>query len=150
MCTRLVSSWLAVALAVVLASGCATRFEEPAASAPHAVLTFPTQDEQWAAATFLEPVEFNGVPRPRRWMRESFRVPPGELRLGIRAAFENLQGTCQLVFPVAAGETYAVEARYAERIFMIRATRDGREVAACESPSSLLPTPLGMPPRVPP
>lgn len=149
MFTRLVFKRLAVALAVTLAGGCATRFEEPEASAPHATLAFPTQAEQWAAFTFLEPVEFNGVARPRRWLRESFRVPPGELRLVMRAAFENLQGTCELVFPVAAGETYAIDARFAEDVFLIRALRDGRELAACESPSSLLPTPLGMPPMVP-
>lgn len=150
MCARLEFSLLAAALTIALVSGCATRFQEPQPSVPHATLAFPTQAEQWAAFTFLEPVEFNGVPRPRRWMRESFRVPPGELQLGIRAAFENLQGTCQLVFPVAPGQTYAVAARFVDEVFLIRVTHNGHEVAACESPSTLLPTPRGMPPRVPP
>ena len=136
-------------LAVALASGCATRYEPPAASAPHAIVAFPSQSEQWGAALFLEPVEFNGVPRPRDWMREQFRVPPGELRLKVRAAQENLQGTCLLSLAVVEGETYAVAARFADDGFSIRASREGEVVSECRSPATVLPTPLSGPPGVP-
>jgi hypothetical protein len=136
-------------LFVILASGCATRFEPPDASAPHAIVAFPSQAEQWGAALFLEPVEFNGVPRPRDWMRERFRVPPGELRLRVRAAQENLQGTCLLSFAVVEGEIYAVEASFADQGFSVRASRKGVVVSECRSPATVLPTPLSGPPGVP-
>lgn len=137
-------------LSGILATGCATRFEQPEPSAPHAVVAFPSQAEQWGASLFLEPVEFNDVPRPRDWMRERFRVPPGELRLRVRAARENLQGTCLLIFPVLEGETYAVDAESAPDAFTIRASREGRLIANCDSPKTLLPTPPGSPLGTPP
>lgn len=136
-------------LLAILASGCATRFEPPPASAPHAIVAFPSQAEQWGASLFLEPVEFNGVPRPRDWMREDFRVPVGELRLQVRAAKENLQGTCLLSFAVVEGETYAVAAGFADDGFDIRATRAGEVVSECRSPATVLPMPLSGPPGVP-
>lgn len=136
-------------LCVILASGCATRYEPPAASAPHAIVAFPSQAEQWGASLFLEPVEFNGVARPRDWMREQFRVPPGELRLRVRAARESLQGTCLLSFTVAEGETYTVEASFADGGFNIRASRADEVVSECRSPATVLPTPLSGPPGVP-
>jgi hypothetical protein len=137
-------------LCAILATGCAARYQQPEPSAPHAIVAFPSQAEQWGAALFLEPVEFNGVPRPRDWMRDSFRVPPGELRLRVRAAQENMQGTCLLMFPALEGETYAVDAGSAPDTFTIRASRDGRLIADCDAPKTLLPTPLGSPPGTPP
>jgi hypothetical protein len=125
------------------------RFEPPDASAPHAIVAFPSQSEQWEAALFLEPLEFNGVPRPRDWMREQFRVPPGELRLRVRAARESLQGSCLLSFTVVEGETYAVEAGFADDGFNIRASRAGEVVSECGSPATVLPTPLSGPPGMP-
>jgi hypothetical protein len=136
-------------LLAILAGGCATRFEPPPASAPHAIVAFPSQAEQWGASLFLEPLEFNGVARPRDWMREQFRVPPGELQLRVRAARESLQGTCLLSFAAVEGETYAVEAGFADGGFDIRASRAGEVVSACESPATVLPTPLSGPPGVP-
>jgi hypothetical protein len=147
-CSRPVAI-LPALLSVVLATGCATRYEPPDASAPHAIVAFPSQAEQWGASLFLEPVEFNGVPRPRDWMREYFRVPPGELRLRVRVARENLQGTCLLSFSVVAGETYAVDARSADGGFELRASREGEVVSECGSPATVLPTPLSGPPGVP-
>jgi hypothetical protein len=136
-------------LSAILATGCATRYEPPDASAPHAIVAFPSQAEQWGASLFLEPVEFNGVPRPRDWMREHFRVPPGELRLRVRAAQENLQGTCLLSFAVTEGATCAVDARFADDGFNIRASCDGDVVSECGAPATVLPTPLSGPPGVP-
>jgi len=137
-------------LSAALAAGCAARYAQPDASAPHAIVTFPSQAQQAGAFLFLEPVEFNGVPRPRNWMRDSFRVPPGELRLLVRAARESLQGTCLLTLPVLEGETYAVEAEAGPDAFTIRASRDGRLIANCDAPKTLLPTPLSSPPGTPP
>lgn len=137
-------------LSAILATGCAARYQQPEPSAPHAIVTFPSQAEQWGASLFLEPVEFNGVSRPRDWMRDSFRVPPGELRLLVRAAREDRQGTCLLIFPVTPGESYAVHAESGPDAFTIRAARDGRLIANCDAPKTLLPTPLGSPPGTPP
>jgi len=137
-------------LSAALAAGCAARYEQPDASAPHAIVAFPSQAQQAGSFLFLEPVEFNGVPRPRNWMRDSFRVPPGELRLLVRAARESLQGACLLTFPVLEGETYAVEAEAGPDAFTIRASRDGQTISTCDSPKTVLPTPLGLPTGTPP
>lgn len=137
-------------LFAALFTGCAARFEQPDASAPHAIVAFPSQAQQAGSFLFLEPVEFNGVPRPQDWMRDSFRVPPGELRLLVRAAREDRQGTCLLIFPVLAGASYAVHADSGPDAFTITAAHAGRTISSCDSPKTLLPTPLGLPPGMPP
>ncbi len=135
--------------AAILLAACATRFEEPGPLEPHATLSFPSQEAQWFAGVFLAPLEFNGRARPRHWTRPRFAVPPGPLELRLRAARENLQGSCQLSFEVEAGATYDVDAVFRDDEFTIRVARQGRSLARCVSPASLLPTPLGPPPGVP-
>jgi hypothetical protein len=134
------SLWLSAALAC----GCATRYLPPEASEPHGTLAFPSEAQQLDRRVFIEPLEFNDLPRPRQWIGRDFRVAPGELRLAVRAARESLQGRCLLSFRVAEGETYRVEAEAeAEKeAFTIRATRHGRIVAECAGPATVLPTPL--------
>jgi hypothetical protein len=139
-----------VVIAAGAAAGCASRFKEPEPQAPHAVVVFPSQAAQSASFLFLEPLEFNGVPRPRNWKAERFRVPPGELRLRVRVAQENRQGTCELRFTTAAGMLYAVAGSSTGDAFSLTASREGEVVASCEAPKTLLPTPPGMPPGVPP
>lgn len=113
------------------------------------MLLFPSQEDQWFAGIFLEPLEFNGTARPRHWTRSRFAVPPGLLKLRVRAARENLQGGCLLSFTVDAGASYEVEAVPGDEEFTMRVLRQGRAVAQCVSPAMLLPTPLGPPPGVP-
>jgi hypothetical protein len=139
-----------VVIAAAVAAGCASRFKEPEPEAPHAVVVFPSQAAQSAAFLFLEPLEFNDVPRPRNWKAEHFRVPPGELRLRVRVAQENRQGTCELRLTTAAGMLYAVAGSSTGDAFSLTASREGEAVAGCEAPKTLLPTPPGMPPGVPP
>lgn len=146
--TRFLLAGLVIAASA--AAGCASRFKEPETQAPHAVVVFPSQAAQSAAFLFLEPLEFNGVPRPRNWKAERFRVPPGELRLRVRVAQENRQGTCELHFTAAAGAHYAVAGSSTGDAFSLAASREGEDVASCEAPKTLLPTPPGMPPGVPP
>jgi hypothetical protein len=57
---------------------------------------------------------------------------------------------CLLSFAAVEGETYAVEASFADDGFNIRASRAGDVVSECGSPATLLPTPLSGPPGVPP
>lgn len=108
----------------------------------HGTLTFPSKQQQLDRRVFIEPLEFNDLPRPRQWIGRDFRVAPGELRLAVRAARESLQGRCLLNFRVAEGETYRVEAEPGEEAFTIRATQQGRVVAECAGPATVLPTPL--------
>jgi hypothetical protein len=136
---------LVLAIVPVLATGCASTFEQPGIAAPHAVLAFPSQDEQAARSLFLEPVEFNGRPRPRDWMHENFRVPAGELRLQLRAATHELQGACLLSLPVETGETYHIGAQFRAETFTLTATRRGEKVGSCDSPATVLPTPARIP-----
>lgn len=137
-------------VSAALTAGCASRFEEPETLSPHAIVVFPSQAAQSAAFLFLEPLDFNGVPRPRNWKAERFRVPPGELRLRVRAAQENQQGTCELSFTAAAGVRYVVAGSSTSDAFSLSASSDGKAVARCEAPKTLLPTTPGMPPGVPP
>lgn len=139
----------ATLLAAVIAGGCATRFEEPSRSEPHATLLFPSQQAQWFSRVFLEPLEINGRQRPRNWMKEEFTVPPGELELLLRSAQEDQQGSCVLSFAVVAGESYRVHAERRGDTFFIQASSGDYVVAYCESPATILPTPLGAPPGVP-
>lgn len=129
-------------LSAALAGGCATRFLPPEASESHGTLDFPSQSRQLDSGLFIEPLEFNELPRPRTWVGQDFRVAPGELRLVARAARESLQGQCQLRFRVAEGESYRVEAEAGEEVFTIRVSHDGRPVAECAGPATVLPTPL--------
>jgi hypothetical protein len=140
-----VSAMFVVILWSAVAVGCATRFQPPDPATPHAVLAFPSQQEQHFTGLYLEPLEFNGALRPRNWTVDEFRVPAGEMQLLVRAARENLQAACPLSFPVAAGETYELGARAGEENFTIHASRDGRVVAECEGPSTILPTPSRLP-----
>jgi hypothetical protein len=137
-------------LTAVLSAACATRYSEPAAGAPHATLSFPAQQAQIDSGLFLEPLAFNGVPRPRDWLREIFRVPPGELELDLRAAHEARQGRCLLVFQVIAGETYEVTAEELEDAFRLRAARGDQVMAECSGEKTVLPTPMGIPGVIPP
>lgn len=143
--TLSLSTWSLVALAVVIAGGCATRFKPPDVAAPHAMLVFPSQEDQRTAGLFLEPRAFNGVLRPQNWLVDSFRIPPGTLELLLRAAQENLQGTCVLSFAAVEGERYAIDAQFADETFTMRASHDGRTVAKCASPATLLPTSQRLP-----
>jgi len=77
-------------------------------------------------------------------------VPPGELRLRVRVAQENRQGSCVLSFTAVADALYAVAGRSTGDSFSLTASRDGAPVAKCEAPKTILPTPPGMPPGVPP
>lgn len=140
---------LLLVLAAALVVGCVTRFQEPGPSQPRGTLLFPSQEHQWFAGVFLEPLEFNGTARPRHWTRPRFAVPPGLLKLRVRAARENLQGSCLLSFTVKAGASYQVEAVPGDDEFRIGVMQQGRPVAQCVSPATLLPTPLGPPPGVP-
>ena len=143
------SAFAALLLAAAIAGGCATRFEEPPRSAPHATLVFPSQQAQWFSRVFLEPQEINGLQRPRNWMKEEFAIPPGALELRIRSAQEDQQGSCTLSFTASAGERYRVQAEPRGDSFLIQALRGEYVVASCESPATVLPTPLGPPPGVP-
>lgn len=143
--TRFLLTWLSALLAAALAAGCATRFQQPDVAAPHAVVAFPSQEDQRSSGMFLEPMTFNGVLRPQNWLVDSFRVPPGKVELLLRAAQENLQGTCMLGFAAVEGETYAVGAQFLDETFTMRASRDGRTVAECVSPATILPTPQRIP-----
>lgn len=136
-------------LAAAMLAGCVARFEAPGPDEPRGLLVFPSQEEQWFSGVFLEPLEFNGVARPRHWTRARFGVPPGLLELRVRAARENLQGACLLSFTVSAGANYEVAAAPGDEAFTIRVMREGRTVTRCTSPATLLPTPLGPPPGVP-
>lgn len=143
------SIWPALSLAIAIAGGCATRFEEPSRAEPHAVLVFPPQQSQWFSRVFLEPQEINGLPRPRNWMREEFAVPPGALELQVRAAREDRQGSCALSFTAMPGERYRVHAEPRGDTFIIQALSEEFVVASCETATTVLPTPLGPPPGVP-
>jgi hypothetical protein len=136
-------------LPAVLAVACAARFVEPAADAPHASLAFPAQEAQIDSGLFLEPLEVNGIPRPRQWLRETFRVPPGELQLEVRAAREAEQGTCLLGFQAVAGVTYQVTAEDLDDAFGLRVTQIDRPVAECSGEKTVLPTPMGIPGLIP-
>lgn len=129
-------------LSAALACGCATRYLSPEISESHGTLAFPSEAQQVDRRVFIEPLEFNDLPRPRKWVGRDFRVAPGELRLAVRAARESLQGQCRLTFRVAEGETYRVEAEPGEETFSIRATHHGRVVAECAGPATTLPTPM--------
>jgi len=144
------STFPALVLALAIAGGCATRFEEPPRSEPHAILVFPSQQAQWFSRVFLEPQEINGLQRPRHWMKEEIAIQPGELELRIRSAQEDQQGSCTLNFTAIAGERYRVRAEPRGDIFLIQALSGEYVVASCESPATVLPTPLGPPPGVPP
>jgi hypothetical protein len=147
---RVTTMLVCTLLSVALAGGCATRYQQPEVSAPHGTLVFPSQEEQRTTGVFMEPMEFNGVLRPRYWVtHEEFRVPPGELRLLIRAARSNKQGRCLLSFPVAVGRTYELDARHDEDAFTIRAMHHGEAVAECEGPQTILPTPQRIPGVIP-
>jgi hypothetical protein len=129
-------------LSAALACGCATRYIPPEASEAHGTLVFPSEAQQLDRGVFVEPLEINDLPRPRRWIGKDFRIAPGELRLAVRAARENLQGRCRLSFRVAEGETYRVEAEPVEETFTIFVIQRGRVVAECAGPATTLPTPL--------
>lgn len=132
-------------LLAVAASGCATRFEQPAAGAAHATLALPSQSAQHDRGMYIEPVELNGVARPRNWQRESFRIPPGEFRLLARAAREAQQGTCLLQFEAVSGRTYLLDAQLADGTFVLAASDEGAIVAQCSAPATVLPTPARIP-----
>lgn len=140
---------LPILLPALLSAACATRYVEPAADAPHASLVFPAQQAQIDSGLFLEPLAFNGVPRPRDWLRETFRVPPGELELDLRAAREAQQGRCLLVFQVIADESYEVTAEELEDAFRLRAAGGSQGMAECSGEKTVLPTPMGIPGVIP-
>jgi hypothetical protein len=126
-------------------AGCVTRFEPLDETAPHAVLAVPSQEAQWESRMLFEPLEFNGLAHPRNWWRESFRIPPGEFRLLTRVAHEALQGTCLLEFTALVGATYRLDARLIGDVFTIESLSDGRVVASCHAPATVLPTPARIP-----
>lgn len=130
------------ALSVSLAGGCVTRFQPPPDSAPHATLAFPSQGEGAAVGILVEAVEVNELARPQTLILKHLRVPPGEVRLLARAAEDNQHGTCELRFPVAAGETFEIDARRQSDAFIILASRDGRALTECEAAKEVSPTPL--------
>lgn len=142
-------SWLFIGLlSAALASACATRFQPPQGAEPHATLALPALGTP-TAGMVVEPVAINGLPRPQYWTDEGIRVPPGELRLSVRAAAENLHGTCSLSFAALEGERYHLDARSGDDAFTIRASRDGRVLSECVAAKTLSPTPLRVPGVIP-
>lgn len=138
-------------LVVALVGACTLRFEPPAEAALHATLAFPPFGAGSAPGVLLEPLEINDLPRPRDWSGDRLRIPPGEARLLLRAAMDDLHGACRLRFPAVAGETYllGVGAGGGEA-FTIRASRDGEVLEECVAPKSVSPTPLSVPQLIPP
>lgn len=136
-------------LAVVLVGACTIRFEPPAEAAPHATLVFPRSGAGTAPGMLLEPVEINELPRPRGGSGDRLRIPPGEARLLLRAAAEDMHGVCRLGFPAVAGETYQLAVSSGGEAFTIRVSRDGELLAECVAPKSISPTPLSVPRLIP-
>ena len=93
-------------------------------------------------AILVEAVTVNELARPQSLIVRHLRVPPGELRLLVRAAEDNLHGTCALRFPAAAGETYEIGARHQNDTFVIVASHDGRLLTQCAAAEMISPTPL--------
>lgn len=128
-----------------LGAGCAVRFQQPEPSAPHAVLELPSQAVQWERRMFFEPLELDGRVRPRNWLVEHLRIPPGESRLLARVADDARQGACLLQFAAVAGETYRLDAGLAADTFTIELLNGGVAVASCDAPATMLPTPARIP-----
>ena len=139
----------AMLLSSALTSCASNRFQSVNPSSPHAVVSFPPQEAQRGRLLFIEPVELNGLPRPRNWLRETFRVPPGNLELKLRAATDTLQGRCVLEFSVAEGQRYEIDATFATDVFTLRASRQGKTIDSCAATAEVLPVPLRIP-GVPP
>jgi hypothetical protein len=129
----------------VAATGCAARFQQPAPEERHALLALPSQQSQHDRGVFIEPMELNGLARPRNWLLESFRVPPGRFHLMVRAAHESLQGTCRLQFNAVAGQRYLLDAALADGNFTLGVFHDGQLLADCSAPATPLPTPARIP-----
>lgn len=139
---RIVSILFIGALSAMLTGGCVTRFQPPPASAPHATLVFPSQDEGAAVGILVEAVEVNELARPQTQILKHLRVPPGEVRLLARAAEDDQHGTCELRFPAVAGESYQIRARHQDGNFVILASLDGRAITECEAAEMISPTSL--------
>lgn len=139
---RMASILFIGALSVMLTGGCVTRFQPPPASAPHAMLAFPSQDEGAAVGILVEAVEVNGLARPQTLILKHLRVPPGEVRLLARAAEDDRHGTCALRFLAVAGESYQIGALHQDGNFVVLASRDGRAIAECAAAETISPTPL--------
>jgi len=140
---------LALLLAAALMSCATSRFQSVDPSSPHAIISLPSQETQRGRLLFVEPVEFNGLPRPRNWMQQIYRVPPGELAILLRAATDTLQGRCRLEFDAVENQRYAIDATFAAEVFTLRAMQDGETIDSCSAPADVLPTPLRIP-GVPP
>lgn len=132
-------------LLATVATGCAVRFHQPEPDAPHALLALPSQQTQHDRGMFFEPLEFNGLTRPRNWLLETFRIPPGQFHLLARAAHAASQGTCQLQFNALAGQTYRLDAALADGRFTLNVLHGGEVVARCSAAATLLPTPASIP-----
>jgi hypothetical protein len=136
-------------LTVALVGACALRFEPPAEAALHATLAFPQSGAGTVPGVLLEPLEINGLPRPRDWSGDRLRMPPGEARLLLRAAMDDVHGACKLRFPAVAGETYQLSVSLRGEAFSIRASRDGKMLSECIAPQSVSPTPRSVPRVIP-
>lgn len=128
-------------LLAAVATGCAVRFHQPEPAAPHALLALPSQRTQHDRGMYFEPLEFNGLTRPRNWLLESFRIPPGQFHLLARAAHASSQGTCRLQFDALAGQTYRLDAAFADGRFALSVLHSGEVVASCSAAATVLPTP---------
>lgn len=128
-----------------VATGCAARYQPPAPGDRHALLALPSQEAQLDRGMFLEPVALNGLTRPRNWLVESFRMPPGQFRLLARAAQDAVQGSCLLQFDAVAGETYLLDAERVDGMFTLSVSHGGEVVAECSAPATVLPTPARIP-----
>lgn len=138
----------ALGLSMLLAavtSGCAARYQQPPPEHSHALLELPSQRSQLDRGMFIEPVEINGLARPRNWLLEDFRVPAGEFQLLARAAHDALQGSCRLQFNALAGQRYLLDAALADGKFILRVFQHGLTVAECSAPATTLPTPARIP-----
>lgn len=78
-------------------------------------------------------------------MQETYRVPPGDFDLVVRAATDTLQGRCRLELYLVENERYAIDATFAQDVFALRVTQEGALVDACSAPAEVLPTPLRTP-----
>lgn len=132
-------------LLAALVAGCATRFRQPDPAAPHAVLALPSQAAQRDRRMFFEPLECNGLARPRNWLLQSLRIPPGEFHLLARAANEARQGSCLLQFMAVAGRTYLLDGGLEGGRFTLLVRGDEEVVARCSAPATALPTPARIP-----
>lgn len=128
-----------------VATGCAARYQPPAPGDRHALLVLPSPEAQLDRGMFLEPLAMNGLTRPRNWLVERFRVPPGQFRLLARAAQDAVQGSCLLQFDAVAGETYLLDAERVDGMFTLSVSHGGEVVAECSAPATVLPTPARIP-----